>query len=531
MPTHRSKKRKVEEEDGLGVIVIDMDDGSVAKLETVQVAAKEEPTKPTKPTTDEWMRQELELPASDVPLERPDMSSGQKYEFGDSGSSWGMMKLQKVYDLAREKSQSIETVALERFGSLQEFDEAREEHEELQARKKSPSKEKKVVPDGSLYEMRGMETTSEMDQTKVNRMKAQVMRAQMKQDPNASVLEAEYQAAVSALSSAKEPAIVLNSMHTKGPLPARTSGGEDMSVADMLKEERRDRMHGDHSRGSAKQIARDGTYSNDMDYLDENAERLAKRVQRNEIDWKNMAVHEYKRMEKVLDECPLCFHDTQPPLAPVIAAGSRVYLALPTNPALARYAATIVPISHHTNTLECDDDEWDEMRNFMKCLTRMYHEMNREVLFYENAAAPHQRKHATIEAVPIPPHLKSEAPGFFREAFTSTDEEWSQHRKIINTLEQSKTQHGRDAFRKSLVKQMPYFHVWFEINGGMGHVVEDEHKWPKGDLFAREIVGGLLELDIDVWRKQGMWDGGVDSREERFKEKWHKFDWTRMLHA
>ena len=67
----------------------------------------------------------------------------------------------------------------------------------------------------------------------------------------------------------------------------------------------------------------------------------------------------------------------------------------------------------------------------MKCLTRMYHDQGREVLFYENAAAPQRRPHAALVAVPIPYDLGATAPAFFREAMLAADEEWTQHAKVI----------------------------------------------------------------------------------------------------
>jgi hypothetical protein len=87
---------------------------------------------------------------------------------------------------------------------------------------------------------------------------------------------------------------------------------------------------------------------------------------------------------------------------------------------------------------------------------------------------------------------------------------------------------GKAAFRRSLAKEMPYFHVWFELDGGMAHVVEDERSWPKGDLFAREVLGGMLDADIEVVKRQGRWVKG-DRRVEGWRKGWRKFDWTRVL--
>ena len=48
----------------------------------------------------------------------------------------------------------------------------------------------------------------------------------------------------------------------------------------------------------------------------------------------NMAVSEFQKMSRALDSCPLCHHEdtNQPPLAPVVALGTRVFLTLATEP-------------------------------------------------------------------------------------------------------------------------------------------------------------------------------------------------------
>ena len=158
----------------------------------------------------------------------------------------------------------------------------------------------------------------------------------------------------------------------------------------------------------------------------------------------------------------------------------------------------------------------------------MYHDQKRSVIFYENAAVPHRKKHAAMEVVPLPYSLGETAPAYFREAILSADEEWTQHKKLIDTLSKARQGLGRMAFRRTLAKEMPYFHVWFELDGGFGHIVEDSNRWPKGDLFAREILGGMLDVGIDVVKRQGKWNRG-DRRVDGFRKRWKTFDWTRVL--
>ena len=98
--------------------------------------------------------------------------------------------------------------------------------------------------------------------------------------------------------------------------------------------------------------------------MDENANKLAKRVQRSEINLKNSAISDFQRMNRTLDNCPLCYHEdtSMPPIAPVVSLATRVYLSLPTEPEISEGGASIIPIQHRSNLLECDDDEWEEIR-------------------------------------------------------------------------------------------------------------------------------------------------------------------------
>ena len=390
-----------------------------------------------------------------------------------------------------------------------------------------------------------------LDQTGLNRLKAQIMKARLRGDSNLATLEAEYAKAIAAGPAPEQTTTVVLGMmenrllaggrrgevveidNKRGRERGSVKENEDMTIEDMVREERRTKgQSGGDGRRFAERIAKDGKFDNDHDYLDENASRLAQRVQRSEVDLKNIAINDYQRTNRILDACPLCHHEDRnlPPIAPIISLATRVYLTLPTDPEISEGGACIVPIQHRGNLLECDDDEWEEIRNFMKSLIRKYHEQGRDVIFYENAAAPQKRRHAAMEVVPVPYRLGEIAPAFFKEAMLTSDEEWTQHRKLIDTLARAKTEGlGKQAFRRSLAKEMPYFHVWFEVDGGLGHIVEDSNRWPKGDLFAREVLGGMLDVEPQIIKRQGRWRKGPDPRLEVFQKGWRKFDWTRLL--
>lgn len=501
-----------------------------------------------------------------------------EYTFGDSGSQWRMTKLKAVYTQAEESGRPVEEIAIERFGSLREFDDAREEQIEVDRRKLyGDGYVGKEKPSGELYQERKLDlgirqspeqaresselppqgtimeekpplaATIVLDLTTLNRMKAQLMKAKLKNSPDAAKLEKEYNEAMANFSNnPSDPGVVVlgkmdNRMlaGTRGEVKAienkrgRERGlveeNEDMSIEDMVREERRTKgQAGGEGMRAAERIAKDAKFNDDLDYMDDNANKLAKRVQKSEINLKNAAIGEFQKMNRILDSCQLCHHEdkNQPPIAPIISLATRVYLTLPTEPELSEGGAVIVPIQHRTNLLECDDDEWEEIRNFMKCLTRMYHDQGRDVVFYENAAAPHRKMHAAMQVVPLPYSLGETAPAFFKEAILSSDEEWTQHKKLIDTAARAREGMGKSAFRRSLAKEMPYFHAWFDLDGGLGHIVEDSNRWPKGDLFAREIIGGMLDIEPDVIKRQGRWVRG-DRRVEGFKARWRKFDYNR----
>ena len=171
-------------------------------------------------------------------LEEPEVN----YVFGDAGSQWRMTKLKAVYRHAEESGEPLEAVALDRFGGLRAFDDAREEQIELDRRETYGSgyvgKEK---PSGDLFAERkldaGIRRTSSaaindghtadateplnvnsqspaskpavLDHTALNRLKARMMKAKLRGANDAAGLEAEFNAALDSSTSSIQPEIVV----------------------------------------------------------------------------------------------------------------------------------------------------------------------------------------------------------------------------------------------------------------------------------------------------------------------------------
>lgn len=411
-------------------------------------------------------------------------------------------------------------------------------YEAQQTQVKPESMNKEEAPSSNTDAPERAVTVSEL-----NVLKSQILAASLAGDTaKAERLQLEYDKLVggSNATTADDNSSglkILDSVEIRQLHEQQKKSSEDMSIADMVREEKLSGPQGSATElDMARQIGKDSGYEQDSDYVFDNAEKLSRAHVLSADDARKKVLERTRRLNTISDECALCVTDQEDSargrkVVP-ISMGTRVYLAEAAEPALTKGVSVIVPMEHHRNTLECDDDEWEEIRNFMKCLTRMWSGYNRSVIFYENAVptgGSGDRMHACIYAVPVSAEVLDKAPAVFRESMETSDEEWSVHRKVINTMQVAAAAAGTDAarfaFRSSIAKEAPYFHVWFNINGGLGHIVEDREQWPRGDLFAREILGNLLRSDIVVIRKRTRWP----TTKPKFVTKWPEFDWTLQL--
>ncbi|KAE8217851.1 hypothetical protein CF319_g8154 [Tilletia indica] len=295
----------------------------------------------------------------------------------------------------------------------------------------------------------------------------------------------------------------------------------------------------------ADQIARDGGFKNDVDYMDERADRLARKSMKTDAIKRQFAIQDFARTKKALDSCEYCWQDegARPPRATVISSGTRTFLALPKYESLVDGHCYIVPMQHYVSSLEADDDCWEEIKNFMKCLMQMTAAQQQGIIFCETVMSIRAQRHAYIEAIPVPLDLFQQIPAVFKQSILTSEDEWSQNRKLIDFKDRG--------FRRTMVPQLPYFAVQWDYKGfqGYGKVIEgvDANQGEKGGdefaleetgtsggdfphYFAAEIVGTLLDLEPRRWRKpRRLHADQAAARTQAFKKQWHSFDWTRML--
>ncbi|KAI0372225.1 hypothetical protein BV20DRAFT_964344 [Pilatotrama ljubarskyi] len=577
---------------------------------------------------------------------------------GGPGSQWRMMKLRRVYETAEEEGRPVEEVAIDRFGSLEAFEEAKEERrilDEREGRRASRAGERKgkgkeregerrlmfndFTPSGAtsrsssfrrpdldrsgpptpgVGESKRLETTRvgqttgtalaqahapipsavtpnltmvgskkrALSPSSLNKLQAKVLRAKLMNSPDAEALEKEYEQELRRANgeeggddNVRTRVEVLPTLDIHGRLYDVGQGKNDappppgnrrpkpkveqrdprtgemirvdpdddnITLGEMLRQERFGAGMADQKNLDAefaRSVMTDGGFQNDIDYMDDNADKLARKKMRSDFMKRQFAINDYKRTLKVLASCPFCYgEDDSLPKAPIIAMGTRTYLSCTLNEELTDGHCLIVPIPHHLSTLEGDDDMWDEVKNFMKCLMRMFAEEDKGVVFYETVLSIKAQKHTYIECVPLPWEQFELIPGYFKESILMSETEWSQHKKLIDFSARP------GGFRRAMVPNLPYFMVQFDYKGekGYGHVIEgtseasgngeedvDEGEKGGGEFprwFAAEIIGNLLDVEPRRWRRPRrieFWQN--KERVKKFKEKYDKFDWTGMI--
>lgn len=82
---------------------------------------------------------------------------------------------------------------------------------------------------------------------------------------------------------------------------------------------------------------------------------------------------------------------------------------------------------------------------------------------------------------------------YFKKAILESDVEWAMNKKLVDLKA------NQNDVRKSIPKGLSYFWVNFGVANGMAHVIEDAERFPSN--FAQEVIGGMLNLDVNKWRK------------------------------
>jgi len=208
---------------------------------------------------------------------------------------------------------------------------------------------------------------------------------------------------------------------------------------------------------------------------------------------KNKGAHEERRstnrhMLTQKERCLYCFENPSRPKHLVVAIGNFTYLMLPQFEPVVPGHCIILPLQHESATRTVDQNVWGEIRNFKKCLLKMFAQQDKDLVFMETVISlSRQRRHCMIECVPVPCDVSSNAPMYFKKAIDEAEEEWTQHemKKVIPTSA------GLN-LRQAIPENFAYFHVEFGLDRGFVHVIDDESKFSAG--FGLNVIRGMLQL-------------------------------------
>ncbi|CAK9183886.1 unnamed protein product [Ilex paraguariensis] len=231
-----------------------------------------------------------------------------------------------------------------------------------------------------------------------------------------------------------------------------------------------------------------------------------------------------KRILTQQERCQFCFENPARPMHLVVAIANFTYLSLPQLQPIVPGHCCILPMQHESSTRTVDNNVWDEIRNFKKCLIMMFAKQEKDLVFLETVMGlAQQRRHCLVDCIPLPREIAKQAPLYFKKAIDEAEDEWSQHnaKKLIDTSEKG--------LRSSIPKDFPYFHVEFGLNKGFVHVIDDESQF-KSHL-GLNVIRGMLRLPAEDMHRRRKHES-VEAQKQAvasFAQDWEPFDWTKQL--
>ncbi|OVA07564.1 Cwf19-like protein [Macleaya cordata] len=296
----------------------------------------------------------------------------------------------------------------------------------------------------------------------------------------------------------------------------------ELSVRKKGKEEDAD-MHLAQKIAHNKQYSMSGRADDEYDFDDgPSRKRKQKRVGLPEQLTRNNGIA--GRILTQQERCQFCFENPTRPKHLVVSIANFTYLMLPQWQPVVQGHCCILPMQHESATRSVDNNVWDEIRNFKKCLIKMFAKQERDVVFLETVMGlAKQRRHCLVECIPLPHEIARQAPLYFKKAIDEAEDEWSQHnaKKLIDTSEKG--------LRGSIPKDFPYFHVEFGLNKGFLHVIDDESQF--NSSLGLNVIRGMLRLpEEDMYRRRKQ--ETLETQRQAvavFAQEWAPFDWTKQL--
>ncbi|KAK9124319.1 hypothetical protein Sjap_013921 [Stephania japonica] len=297
---------------------------------------------------------------------------------------------------------------------------------------------------------------------------------------------------------------------------------QDSYVQQTRKEEDAD-LHLAHKIAQNKQYSVSGQADDEYDFEGDPVKRRRHRTGAKP----DQLIERSKSAQRIItqqERCHFCFENPSRPRHLLISIANFTYLMLPQSQPVVQGHCYILPMQHESATRNVDDNVWEEIRNFKKCLIMMFRKQEKEVVFLETVIGlAKQRRHCLVECIPLPEAIARQAPLYFKKAIDEAEEEWSQHnaKKLINTSEKG--------LRGSIPKNFPYFHVEFGLKEGFVHVIDDESRF--NSSLGLNVIRGMLQLPEEDMHRRVRYES-IDRQKAAvatFAQQWEPFDWTKQL--
>ncbi|EFJ41173.1 hypothetical protein VOLCADRAFT_119773 [Volvox carteri f. nagariensis] len=278
-------------------------------------------------------------------------------------------------------------------------------------------------------------------------------------------------------------------------------------------------------RGTELDVDAEYDYDGGLELYESRTKRGNTEAQRNRE--RSRQVADLRRQASAEAGCALCLNNPNRAKHLTIALGTCTHLSLPYRGRLVRGHCVIAPSEHCPSVRGLDEVTWTEVKNFIKCLVRMYGAHGQSVIFMETYMMTRGRghPHGFLDVVPVSERQLEKARGYFKKAILEAESEWSTHhaKACIETTAQK-------GLRESIPPNFPYFYVQFGYGSGYVHVIDNEAKFDPN--FGRQVLIGLLDLPPEMAFQRQKPESLATQQQwvREFESQWDPFDWTRQLH-
>ena len=265
---------------------------------------------------------------------------------------------------------------------------------------------------------------------------------------------------------------------------------DDVYARNILKQGKRFKMK------ASSRSGRDEEEEVDVSMYNKPQHALTQR-KKDEVEQQRQA-HYNKQQEQAASRDRYNLRNPAFPRHRLIATGEHSYLMLPSQrDSLCWGHMMLVPIDSVHTIVQADENVWDEMARYQHVIeTAMqkgepndYEHEPLGVVYLETAITVNRPHHTVIHCIPVSYDVLEDLPIYFKKGLTEVGDEWSTHKKIIDTNRNEAV--GKN-IRHSIPPNFPYFHVEWSggrySSGGYAHVIEGN--FPLN--FGQDVVRGLL---------------------------------------